>query len=57
LCERNANGRRTPPRRLAILRNEIAHRYIRPATPRLNGKVGRSHRTDAEEFCRLLAAS
>ncbi|MFN6548367.1 integrase core domain-containing protein [Mycolicibacterium nivoides] len=28
--------------------------YIRPATPRLNGKVERSHRIDAEEFYRLL---
>lgn len=26
----------------------------RPATPRLNGKVERSHRIDAEEFCRLI---
>lgn len=25
-----------------------------PATPRLNGKVERSHRIDAEEFCRML---
>ena len=28
--------------------------YIRPTTPRLNGKVERSHRIDAEEFYRLL---
>nr|WP_240437650.1 integrase core domain-containing protein [Sciscionella marina] len=27
---------------------------MRPATPRLNGKVERSHRIDAEEFYRLL---
>jgi transposase InsO family protein len=32
----------------------IRHRYIRPATPRLNGKVERSHRIGAEEFYRLL---
>jgi len=32
----------------------IQHRYIKPATPRLNGKVERSHRIDAEEFYRLL---
>jgi transposase InsO family protein len=32
----------------------IRHRYIKPATPRLNGEVERSHRIDAEEFYRLL---
>ena len=32
----------------------IGHTYIRPATPRLNGKVERSHRIDAEEFYRML---
>ncbi len=32
----------------------IGHTYIKPATPRLNGKVERSHRIDAEEFYRLL---
>jgi len=32
----------------------IEHVYIRPRTPRLNGKVERSHRIDAEEFYRLL---
>jgi transposase InsO family protein len=32
----------------------IGHVYFRPATPRLNGKVERSHRIDAEEFYRLL---
>ncbi|MEU6408356.1 IS481 family transposase [Microbispora sp. NPDC046933] len=32
----------------------IAHSYIKPRTPRLNGKVERSHRIDAEEFYRLL---
>jgi Integrase core domain len=34
-----------------------AHVYIKPRTPRtprLNGKVERSHRVDAEEFYRLL---
>jgi transposase InsO family protein len=32
----------------------IRHIYIKPATPRLNGKVERSHRIDAEEFYRQL---
>jgi transposase InsO family protein len=32
----------------------IHHVYIRPRTPRLNGKVERSHRIDEEEFYRLL---
>ncbi|MEV0375638.1 transposase family protein [Streptomyces sp. NPDC050636] len=33
----------------------IAHTYIKPASPHLNGKVERSHRIDAEEFYRKLA--
>jgi transposase InsO family protein len=37
-----------------LLDRGIQHRYIKPATPRLNGKVERSHRIDAEEFYRLL---
>ena len=37
-----------------VLDRGIEHVYIRPATPRLNGKVERSHRIDAEEFYRLL---
>jgi transposase InsO family protein len=32
----------------------IGHIRIRPHTPRLNGKVERSHRIDSEEFYRLL---
>jgi transposase InsO family protein len=32
----------------------IEHAYIKPRTPRLNGKVERSHRTDATEFYQLL---
>ena len=32
----------------------IRHVYIKPRTPRLNGKVERSHRIDAEEFYRML---
>ena len=32
----------------------IRHVYIKPATPRLNGKVERSHRIDNEEFYELL---
>ncbi|MFI1769724.1 integrase core domain-containing protein [Streptomyces sp. NPDC020800] len=37
-----------------MLDKGIAPTYIKPRTPRLNGKVERSHRIDAEEFCRLL---
>lgn len=37
-----------------LLDRGIRHAYISPATPRLNGKVERSHRTDAEEFYRML---
>jgi transposase InsO family protein/transposase-like protein len=33
----------------------IQHVHIKPATPRLNGKVERSHRIDADEFYRMLA--
>jgi len=33
----------------------INHTYIRVRTPRLNGKVERSHRTDKEEFYQLLS--
>ncbi|MDR2789383.1 MAG: IS481 family transposase [Campylobacteraceae bacterium] len=32
----------------------MIHVYIRPATPRLNGKVERSHLTDKQEFYQLL---
>jgi len=34
----------------AVLDQGIRHVYIRKGTPRLNGKVERSHRTDKEEF-------
>jgi transposase InsO family protein len=37
-----------------LLDRGIGHVYIKPRTPRLNGKVERSHRIDAEEFYRLL---
>jgi transposase InsO family protein len=37
-----------------VLDRGIDHVYIKPATPRLNGKVERSHRIDAEEFYRQL---
>ena len=33
---------------------DIRHVYIRPQTPRLNGKVERSHRVDDQEFYQLL---
>jgi transposase InsO family protein len=32
----------------------VVHRYIRPASPHLNGKVERSHLTDHQEFYQLL---
>lgn len=34
--------------------NGIIHRYIKPASPHLNGKVERSHLTDHQEFYQLL---
>jgi transposase len=37
-----------------VLDRGIGHVYIKPATPRLNGKDERSHRIDAEEFYRML---
>jgi transposase InsO family protein len=37
-----------------VLDRSIKHIYIKPATPRLNGKVERSHRIDNEEFYRML---
>ncbi|HSJ82726.1 MAG TPA: IS481 family transposase, partial [Acidimicrobiia bacterium] len=37
-----------------VLDRGISHVYIKPATPRLNGKVERSHRIDEEEFYRML---
>jgi transposase InsO family protein len=37
-----------------VIDKGIQHVYIKPRTPRLNGKVERSHRIDAEEFYRLL---
>lgn len=37
-----------------LLDRGIGHVYIKTRTPRLNGKVERSHRIDAEEFYRLL---
>jgi transposase InsO family protein len=33
---------------------DIQHVYIRPRTPRLNGKIERSHRVDDQEFYQLL---
>jgi transposase InsO family protein/transposase-like protein len=37
-----------------VLDKGVGHVYIKPATPRLNGKVERSHRIDGEEFYRML---
>jgi len=37
-----------------VLDKGINHIYIKPRTPRLNGKVERSHRIDEEEFYRML---
>ena len=34
--------------------NKIEHKLIRPRTPRHNGKVERSHRSDNERFYRWL---
>ena len=39
-----------------LLDKGIDHVKIRPRTPRLNGKVERSHRIDSEEFYRLLSS-
>jgi len=33
----------------------IRHAYIRKGTPQMNGKVGRSHRSDQQEFYQLLS--
>lgn len=33
-----------------LIQQQVKHRLIRPRTPRLNGKVERSHRTDEQEF-------
>lgn len=33
-----------------LAQQHVKHRLIRPRTPRLNGKVERSHRTDEQEF-------
>ncbi|MDH3260346.1 MAG: DDE-type integrase/transposase/recombinase [Acidimicrobiia bacterium] len=37
-----------------VLDRGIRHVYIKPASPRLDGKVERSHRIDEEEFYRML---
>jgi transposase InsO family protein len=37
-----------------VLDKGVNHIYIKPMTPRLNGKVERSHRVDQEEFYQLL---
>jgi transposase InsO family protein len=37
-----------------VLDRGVHHVYIKPSTPRLNGKVERSHRIDADEFYRML---
>lgn len=44
---------RLHPFTLACKTHGIIHRLNRPACPEQNGKVERSHRTDAEEFYRL----
>jgi hypothetical protein len=35
----------------------IRHAYIKPASPQLNGKAERSHRTDEQEFYQLLTCT
>lgn len=37
-----------------LLDRDIGHAYIKPRTPRLNGKVERSHRIDDQEFYQLM---
>lgn len=37
-----------------LIDRDIKHVYIKPRTPRLNGKVERSHRIDDQEFYQLL---
>lgn len=37
-----------------LVDHDIKHVYIKPRTPRLNGKVERSHRIDNQEFYQLL---
>jgi hypothetical protein len=37
-----------------VLARDIGDVYIRPASPRLNGKVERSHRIDQDDFYRML---
>jgi len=37
-----------------VLDKCYSHKYIKPATPRLNGKVECSHLIDGEEFYKLL---
>jgi transposase InsO family protein len=37
-----------------VLDKGIGHVCIKPATPRLNGKVERSHRIDQADFYRML---
>lgn len=39
---------------MRLLDKGIGHVRIKPRTPRLNGKVERSHRIGSEEFYRLL---
>jgi len=48
------NGAESVELSLTRARPGIGHVYIKPATPRLNGKVERSHRIDADEFHKLL---
>ena len=38
--------------KVILKENEIKHDYIRPFTPKHNGKVERSHRKDEERFYR-----
>ena len=38
-----------------MLDHGIQHVYIKPNSPRLKGKVERSHRIDGDEFYRLLS--
>ena len=46
--------KRTHPVDILLKGLKIEHKHIKPRTPRHNGKVERSHRTDSERFYRFL---
>jgi hypothetical protein len=38
-----------------VVDKSMRHAYIKPSSPKLNGKVERSHRFDQQEFYQLLS--